>query len=346
MAGLQCALFIISFALFVLFSSATALADIENTFLTFINNYQKTYVNGTDEFYYRLSIFEENLRHAESLNRANGSHGEAVFGVTKFSDLTKEEFSDKYLNHFHDDRLHRSTSLKFRPEPQVGKVIKEQRLDWRDFGAVSPVKNQGHCGACWAFASAEVVESAYAIKHNLTGVPDLSVQQLIDCSKSKDGSNDGCEGGSICDALNYVLVDGITYDSVYPLIDKDGMCMPVPSGKSVHISGYSCDSYLNKEEEILSLLSTRGPVAVAVDATTWNNYVGGIIRYHCEANINHAVDIVGYDLTGPVPYYIVRNSWGTDFGIAGYLYIEVGKNLCGIAEGVSTVSITDKPQPD
>lgn len=212
----------------------------------------------------------------------------------------------------------------------------------RDFGVVSPVKNQGHCGACWAFASAEVIESAYAIYYN-TSVPNLSVQQLIDCSKSVNGSNNGCNGGSVCDALRYVLVDGITYDNMYPLTDKDGMCRPVPSGKSVYISNYTCEGYINKEDVILNLL-LKGPVAVAIDATTWNNYIGGIIRYHCEANINHAVDIVGYDLTGPVPYYIVRNSWGTDFGIDGYLYIEVGKNLCGIAELVSAVNIAGKPQ--
>ena len=86
------------------------------------------------------------------------------------------------------------------------------------------------------------------------------------------------------------------------------------------------------EDKILKLLATHGPVAVSVNAINWQNYLGGIIQFHCDggvSNINHAVQIVGYDRNPPVPHYIVRNSWGPEFGDNGYLYIAIGSNLCG-----------------
>nr|KAG5711673.1 hypothetical protein BaRGS_016855 [Batillaria attramentaria] len=164
----------------------------------------------------------------------------------------------------------------------------------------------------------ETIESAYAIKHN-TSAPSLAVQELIDCSKK----NYGCKGGDICLALNWVKGHGITYEKYYPLLDKDEDCKPIPPmADVVQISDFSCPSYVGKEDGILNILANHGPVAAAVDATTWNNYVGGIIRFHCS-----------------VPYYIVRNSWGTGFGMDGYLYIKIGDNLCGIAQEVSSVTI-------
>lgn len=86
------------------------------------------------------------------------------------------------------------------------------------------------------------------------------------------------------------------------------------------------------ETTILSLLAYHGPVTVAVNALSWQYYLGGVIQFHCDGNpqnLNHAVQIVGYDLTAAIPHYIVRNSWGTLFGDRGYLYIAVGENLCG-----------------
>lgn len=90
---------------------------------------------------------------------------------------------------------------------------------------------------------------------------------------------------------------------------------------------------------MLKELAFHGPLAVAVDATSWQDYLGGVVQFHCENNRNHAVQVIGYDLTGEVPYYIVRNTWGTAFGINGYLHIAVGRNLCGMAEEVSSLDL-------
>lgn len=99
---------------------------------------------------------------------------------------------------------------------------------------------------------------------------------------------------------------------------------------------------LEYEEAILHLLAKNGPVSVAINAKTWQNYIGGVINFHCNGDLeelNHAVQIVGYNLTAPIPYYIARNTWGDDFGDGGYLYLAVGKNICGLANEVSALTV-------
>lgn len=94
----------------------------------------------------------------------------------------------------------------------------------------------------------------------------------------------------------------------------------------------ACSSFVNAENELLKLLVTHGPVAAAVNAMSWQNYLGGIIQYHCDGspnNLNHAVQIVGYDKEARIPHYIIKNSWGSAFGNKGYIYIAIDKNLCG-----------------
>lgn len=89
-------------------------------------------------------------------------------------------------------------------------------------------------------------------------------------------------------------------------------------------------------------LANHGPVAVAVNAINWQFYLGGVIQFHCSGspeNLNHAVQIVGYDQTASVPHYIIRNSWGVEFGDKGYIYIAIGKNICGIANEISSLDV-------
>lgn len=94
----------------------------------------------------------------------------------------------------------------------------------------------------------------------------------------------------------------------------------------------ACSSFVNAESDLLTLLVTHGPVAAAVNAMSWQNYLGGIIQYHCDGSynsLNHVVQIVGYDMAARIPHYIIKNSWGSTFGNKGYIYIAIGKNLCG-----------------
>ncbi|XP_060070216.1 cathepsin O-like [Ylistrum balloti] len=312
--------------------------DIFDTFLKYVDQYKKSYYNETKELHFRFNIFKENLVRIEKLNlHTNKSF--AWYGINKFSDLTPEEFKASYLTDLKpyvgslDDKNHIT---------QVDKLHSlniPQKLDWRNFknqSYVSPVKNQNSCGGCWAFSTAELMESMYAIQKHVPP-PHLSVQEIIDCSQY----NSGCTGGDTCAAMQWMVDSHVSLvnDTKYPLTDTSDYCKLLPSPTTgVKVKNFTCQSYLDDEQDMLMLLS-NGPLTVSVDATLWANYQGGIIQHHCGNTINHAVVIVGYDLTGDTPYYIVRNSWGPDFGINGYLHIKIGENICGIAGHVSTLYI-------
>ncbi|ODM97411.1 Cathepsin O [Orchesella cincta] len=278
------------------------------------------------------------------------NEGFAVWGLTELADMSPEEFSLQYLSptilqkieerershkdshhhhhSHHDNHVRRRRALSI-PGPLPEKV------DWRTKGVISPVKHQKSCGACWAFSTVETVESMNAIlKGNLQ---TLSIQQVIDCATN---GNMGCNGGDTCAAVDWMTGQRLALETEYPLTLVDGTCKlrASPSGIQVN-ANYTCDNYVGAENDLLTVLAHHGPVAVAVDATNWQYYVGGVIQWNCDANNNHAVQIVGYDQTATPPHYIVRNSWGTTYGDGGYMYIAIGSNLCGIAREVSSLSV-------
>jgi C1A family cysteine protease len=194
-------------------------------------------------------------------------------------------------------------------------------VDWRVKGAVTPVKNQGMCDAGWAFAATGAIEGHNAI--NGRGLPSLSEQQLVDCSGSYH--NHGCNGGSAIDAFKFVIANkGITSESAYPYRARDGICKAATS-----VSRITGQAEVQKGVEALQAAVARQPVAAMVDATNWSAYRGGILS-NCGTNLNHYVLIVGYTSE----YWIVKNSWGTGWGIGGYIHLKMG-NTCGIAEVAS-----------
>ncbi|EEC02559.1 cysteine protease and A protease inhibitor, putative [Ixodes scapularis] len=322
-------------------TNRTADPSVEAAFEQYVKRYNKTYASGSAEYSKRLNAFRDALIRIEDRNRHGNHSNGALYGLTPYSDLTPDEFRALLATFApaentrteaneveHDDlqlALPGATSPRYPP-----------KFDWRTRGVVTAVRNQRDCGACWAFSTVETVETMHALAAGtLTG---FSVQQMIDCSNN---SNHGCNGGDTCAALKWLKVNRIKLvrDSVYPFKAVTGSCQHPASDVTAEVSDYTCDRLVGNEERMIDMLANVGPLVVAVDATTWQDYLGGVIQFHCDAGRNHAVQIVGYDLTGDVPYYIVRNSWGKQFGNDGYLYIAVGKNLCGIAEEVSTVRV-------
>uniref|UniRef100_A0A7N4PZD2 Cathepsin O n=1 Tax=Sarcophilus harrisii TaxID=9305 RepID=A0A7N4PZD2_SARHA len=211
------------------------------------------------------------------------------------------------------------------------------RFDWRDKNVVTKVRNQQMCGGCWAFSVVGGIESAYAIKGE--SLEDLSVQQVIDCSYN----NFGCSGGSTVNALNWLNKTQVRLvrDSEYSFKAQTGLCHYFSgSHAGVSIKGYSSYDFSDKEDEMAKVLLAYGPLAVIVDAISWQDYLGGIIQHHCSSGeANHAVLITGFDKTGNTPYWIVRNSWGTSWGVDGYAFVKMGANICGIADSVSAVFV-------
>jgi C1A family cysteine protease len=291
-------------------------------FKDFEVQYNKTYTSHAERMR-RFNIFKRNLRRAEQLTLE--SNGLAEHGVTQFMDLTPEEFKAIYLNLILPDV---ATHRKFIEVPQMANI--PDSWNWANEGATTAVKDQGACGSCWAFSAIEQIESLWILAGN--PAVSLSPQQLVDC----DTSCYGCDGGWPLYGFRYVeSVGGVESNSAYPYTAKDGSCKFSSSKVSAWISDYG---YLSGESSILNYVASTGPVSVAVDATTWQTYRSGVLS-SCGTQLNHAVQTVGYGTVSGTSVWIVRNSWGTSWGVGGYIYVPRGKNFCGINDEVTSVVI-------
>ncbi|XP_039606229.1 cathepsin O [Polypterus senegalus] len=310
-------------------SLATESDDAYNTFQEL---YNRSYEPGTNQFSRRLKAFQESLKRHSHLNSFSyDGNGSARYGINQFSDLSPQEFKDKYL------RSRSELCPKYgHLEDRSYNVDLPSRFDWRDKNVVTPVRSQQTCGGCWAFSVVEGIETAYAVKGN--PLVKLSVQQVIDCSYR----NQGCNGGSTISALYWLNQTHVKLvkESEYPFKAVTGTCHFPPSSFGVSIKGYVAYDFSDREDVMMEKLIEFGPLAVTVDALSWQDYLGGIIQHHCSSQeANHAVLITGFDRTGPVPYWIVRNSWGASWGNEGYVYVKIGENVCGIADTVSAAIV-------
>jgi C1A family cysteine protease len=303
-------------------ASAAISGDVMSAFLDFQKTYDKSYSD--DEFPKRLAIFSDNL---ERVNKLNAEHillgGEAVHGVTKFLDLTPEEFKAIYLTYVPQNETVHAPQLEL--DGPLAAVV-----DWRTKGAVTNVKDQGQCGSCWAFSATEAIESYFFLKKG--SLVELSPQQITSCDKV-DG---GCNGGWPYRAYDYVKsAGGLELNRDYPYTSgtsgQTGTCKFV-AGKVVAGSGPTAYTNIAKSESQLQTALNNGPASVCVAANAFQTYRGGILK-SCPGQIDHCVQAVGYDSTNN--YWIVRNSWATSWGEQGYIRIAMGQDLCQIAQAAT-----------
>ena len=224
----------------------------------------------------------------------------------------------------------------FHPDPSV-----PDKWDWRDHGIVGPVKDQAQCGSCWAFSAISPLESKLtnATGQNVT----LSEQEMVDCVKdilAPDNSTSccyGCQGGEMYSVYQYLQEkqhgrDDTESEYPYKAVDQD--CSIVPSTIKLQLAGYV--SLPQNEVAIKQALYREGPISVGVDANTdWQLYTGGIYDPNNETcdptMLDHGVVLVGYGTEKGLDYWIVRNSWGSDWGEHGYMRLARGSNACGVA---------------
>ena len=321
-------------------------------FSLFESKFAKAYAT-REERESRFVTFVENLEQVISKNAALREAGaDEVHGVTQFSDWSKDEFAARMLN-----PMIGQEKWPDMPVAVPKNITVPNSLDWRDSGAVTPVKNQQMCGSCWAHSAVESVESQYAIKGGeLTA---LSVQQVVSCDA--DNGDMGCEGGWYYTAwMDYIAKNGgLTTEANYPYdtatsVGRASDCdstkeKAVTSGTTPTkdalatpgCTGFFCNS--QDEDTLKNNLVSYGPISIACDASEWSSYSGGVMTSSsCSSSglrLDHAIQVVGYNEDASTPYWIVRNSWDTTWGEDGYIYLKMGDNTCGIADAAWMVTL-------
>ncbi|CAF1168803.1 unnamed protein product [Rotaria sordida] len=324
----------------------------------------------------RLRIF---VRHLKYVLKSNFKKTRTYqLGLNQFSDWTLAEFDALkkglkvsrslarfYQRHYHARRLkrnlqkHRYNDRRF-SDNWFDKVLNQDQhnndtsslpktFDWRTKTVVSPIKSQGGCGSCYAFASVAVLESVYAIKTNSKNVTEFSPQQIVDCSNN---GNSGCYGGLFQPTIEYFKEKGgkIATDASYPYVGrtdescrKDGI-NEIDLGQIEYI-----DIPVGDEKQMAEVLINNGPIFIGLDADSelFMFYKSGVLKIdNCpndREDMDHAMVIVGYgyDEKLKLPYWILKNSWGVKWGESGYLrLIKDADNMCGIATMASYAKLT------
>ncbi|CAI8617359.1 unnamed protein product [Vicia faba] len=315
-----------------------------------ITEYGKVYKDGAEKDK-RFMIFKDNVEFIESFNAANNKPYK--LGVNHLADLTLEEFKASRNGYKKRSMLVQgrrqalvavcnlcrsygfeststeltSTSFKYEDVTSIPASV-----DWRVKGAVTPIKDQGQCGSCWAFSTVAATEG---INQITTGkLVSLSEQELVDCDTK--GEDQGCEGGLMEDGFEFIIKNGgITSETNYPYKATDGRCNTATTVPVAKIKGYE-KVPVNSEDALLKAVANQ-PISVSIDASdsSFMFYSHGIYTGECGTELDHGVTAVGYGSANGTDYWLVKNSWGTVWGEKGYIRMQRGiaakEGLCGIA---------------
>jgi len=308
-------------ALVVLVSAFTE-QEYQDEFTSWMVKFEKTYA--PEEFFYRFDVFKANMDFVDTHNKGNFTY---KVELNQFADLTRGEFKLIYLG--------------YRPElergPRIAKTLQDLpqpstypsgSLDWTQKGAVTGVKNQGNCGSCWAFSTTGSMEGVIQI--HFGHLTSLSEQQLVDCATSY--GNMSCNGGSMDRAFKYAEANGLCTEAAYPYTGVGGTCKSSSCAVSANSKITSYTDVVHTENA-LGAASDLEPVSVAIEADQagFQFYQSGVFSGVCGQNLDHGVLVVGYGDSGTTPYWKVKNSWGTTWGMQGYILIIRNQDECGIA---------------
>jgi cathepsin F len=303
----------------------------EKLFKEFMQTTAKVY-DSEEESIKRFGIFVENLGSIKQAQMADA--GATYSHLSPFADWTMEEFGARNTLKAH---LFDKENMAQAPLLDVSDL--PTSFDWREKGAVNPVKNQGGCGSCWAFSTVANIEGVNFLKTQQ--LLSLSEQELVDCDK-KTGDQ-GCQGGLPSNAFKDMIENkiGLELESTYPYEGSDGRCKATQASEKVFISNWTMIS--TDEDQIAAALIKYGPLSIGINAGPMQFYFGGIAnpwKIFCNPkSLDHGVAIVGFGEQSGKKYWIIRNSWGPQWGEKGYYRIIRGKGACGLNTMVATSSI-------
>jgi len=298
------------------FSSERLTAE-DHAFIRWVAKHNKMY--GTRaEYEFRAAQFKKALAEVEAHNSKNDETH--TLAVNEFADYTENEWAKM--------RGYKRVQTNAEPKSFYNGSL-DDAVNWVDKGAVTPVKNQGSCGSCWAFSTTGAVEGAYFIKHGEQ--KSFSEQQLVDCDRKV---NQGCNGGDMAEAFKYIESSPLELESDYPYKGRNMKCSYDKTKGVGTVSDYT--NVVPDSEQELKAALMKGPVSVAIEADrlVFQLYHQGVITSkNCGTNLDHGVLAVGYGTENGQDYYLVKNSWGPSWGDKGYVKIGAeakGHGICGI----------------
>ncbi|CDW86577.1 cathepsin l [Stylonychia lemnae] len=296
----------------------------DNQFLEYISQFSKSYTS-TSEFNLRKEIFKRNLRLINMYKSSNYK-----MGLNFFADFTPGEIFARLKYADHKTQAKSDTE----DQPKLEKPLDiPQSVNWVQLGAVSAVKDQGQCGANWAYAAASAIESAYYVMYR-DKLTELSAQQLIDCVPQTAGNGCGTVQ-SIDDVVSYLKLNDMEKESDYQTQAKSGdACNYDKNKRAVKIYQPPLYPTANSQSALMKAI-VEGPVLAEINADIpFIFYQSGIIDADdCTTSHIHPVLVVGYGVEGNITYYLVKNSWGQTWGEKGYARIAAkgdGPGVCGI----------------
>ena len=312
--------------------------EIISEFDSFNTRFDRKYTSNND-YWYRYSIFEENYNHISEHNTKMSNY---QLGLNQFTDMLPEEYPMGYLGY----PFFRNPENYYYHISSGYNKLNYSSIDWRADGQVTNVKNQAECGSCWAFSAVATIEGAH--KRNTSRLVSLSEQDLVDCVPDCYG----CGGGWPYLAIEYIMngtlhnitkgnptnfTHGIDTETYYPYQGIGNPCNFSNSSNAVGSQIYNLTLIRkNDTQSLIDAVLRVGPISVAINAGgDFQMYLSGIYSpQDCDpTELDHAVTVVGYGQNEKgEKYFIVKNSWGTNWGMDGYIYMSADTpNLCGIA---------------
>jgi cathepsin L len=312
------------FCLSLLFASVSC--DLQSEWAEFKIKFKKTFAPEEDSK--RMEVFQANKKSIEDHNKLF-EKGLVSFkrAINQFADFTATEVRSRFTGYQKtrpDGAFEKRTTIKtFGPVPD--------QIDWRKAGAVTEVRRQGDCGSCYAFSAIGAIEGQYF--RETGSLQKFSEQQIVDCYKTGYNRN-GCRGGEPANVFEYIsTVGGLDTEESYSYRERFNLCHYQESSAIASIEGF--EKLEVSEEALKNAVAHIGPISVAIHTTSSmsNSYDSGIFDDpDCHGWLDHAVLVVGYGSENGSDYWIVKNSWGEDWGEDGYIRMARNKNnLCGIA---------------